>query len=30
LDVPTEVGEFITNMYDYGEYIQRGAWASRG
>jgi L-alanine-DL-glutamate epimerase-like enolase superfamily enzyme len=25
LDVPTEVGEFITNMYDYGEYIQRGA-----
>ena len=25
LDVPTEVGEFITNMYDFGEYIQRGA-----
>jgi L-alanine-DL-glutamate epimerase-like enolase superfamily enzyme len=25
LDAPTEVGEFITNMYDYGKYIQRGA-----
>jgi L-alanine-DL-glutamate epimerase-like enolase superfamily enzyme len=25
LDVPTEVGEFITNIYDYGEYIRRDA-----
>jgi L-alanine-DL-glutamate epimerase-like enolase superfamily enzyme len=25
VDVPTEVGEFITNIYDYGEYIRRGA-----
>ena len=25
LDVPTEVGEFLVNIYDYGEYIRRGA-----
>ncbi|MGA2725170.1 MAG: mandelate racemase/muconate lactonizing enzyme family protein [Bryobacteraceae bacterium] len=25
LDVPTEVGEFILNIYDYGEYIRRDA-----
>jgi len=25
LDVPTEVGEFLTNIYDYGEYIKRDA-----
>jgi L-alanine-DL-glutamate epimerase-like enolase superfamily enzyme len=25
LDVPTEVGEFIVSIYDYGEYIRRGA-----
>ena len=25
LDVPTEVGEFIVNIYDHGEYIRRGA-----
>ena len=25
LDVPTEVGEFIISIYDYGEYIRRGA-----
>jgi L-alanine-DL-glutamate epimerase-like enolase superfamily enzyme len=25
LDVPTEVGEFIVNIYDYGEYIRRDA-----
>jgi len=25
LDVPTEVGEFLTDIYDYGEYIKRDA-----
>jgi L-alanine-DL-glutamate epimerase-like enolase superfamily enzyme len=25
LDVPTEVGEFIISIYDYGEFIRRGA-----
>jgi L-alanine-DL-glutamate epimerase-like enolase superfamily enzyme len=25
VDVPTEVGEFIVSIYDYGEYIRRGA-----
>jgi L-alanine-DL-glutamate epimerase-like enolase superfamily enzyme len=25
LDVPTEVGEFILSVYDYGEFIRRGA-----
>ena len=25
LDVPTEVGEFIVNIYDFGEYIRRDA-----
>jgi len=25
LDVPTEVGEFIIGIYDYGEFIRRGA-----
>jgi L-alanine-DL-glutamate epimerase-like enolase superfamily enzyme len=25
LDVPTEVGEFLTDIYDYGDYIKRDA-----
>jgi L-alanine-DL-glutamate epimerase-like enolase superfamily enzyme len=25
LDVPTEVGEFLTDIYDYGDYIRRDA-----
>jgi L-alanine-DL-glutamate epimerase-like enolase superfamily enzyme len=25
LDTPTEVGEFLLNIYDYGEYMRRGA-----